>query len=222
MSTRRELISRALNERFRELCAERISHLAPERFGEMESFVSQVRELLSQASPTKINHPTDVNATDSWWLSETDCLSSLRMLSLGTPLQLRPGPPPIDSFIKSLDACRSNPEQRFQLLAERYACPLNFRSSGEDEAREYVLTRLMARDRAEIEKKSIGALESSDLLLRLNLVAVHAASGSDLRFLDALNYYYELLPTGWQPQGQSNWLLVSNFALYARALAAWI
>lgn len=223
MSMRRELISNALNERFKELCAQRVSQLAPERFGEMEPFVSQVGERLSGPSPNAINDSASrVDAHDSWWVSDTDCLSSLRALSLGNPLQLRPSQhPPIDSFLRSLDAYRSDPEQRFLLLAERYACPLNFSSPGEDEARENILTRLMARDRTEIEKASIEAVESSDLLLRLNLVAVHAASGPDLRFLDALNYYYELLPVGWQPQGQLNWLLVSYFALYARALAAW-
>jgi hypothetical protein len=221
---RRELISNALSERFRELCALRVSQLEPEKFGEMQPFVSQVREAMGDTSPTDINHPASgVGVPESWWASDTNCFSSLRALSLGSPLPLRAGQhPPIDAFIKSLDACRSDPERRFLLLAERYACPLNFSSPGEDKAREYLLTRLMVRDRAVIEKKSIEAVESSELLLRLNLVAVHATSGPDLRFLDALNYYYELLPVGWQPRGQFNWLLVSYFALYARALAAWI
>ena len=66
------------------------------------------------------------------------------------------------------------------------------------------------------------AVESSDLWLKLNLVAVYALRVPDLRFLDALNYYYELLPMTWQPQTQHDWLHISYLALYARALAAWI
>ena len=119
-------------------------------------------------------------------------------------------------------APRNDAERRFQLLTKRYSCPLNFSQSAEDGIREHVLTRLMAHDRARIEKTSVEAVESSDLLLRLNLVALHAARVPDLRFLDALNYYYELLPRSWRPQTQHGWLLISYFALYARALMAWI
>jgi hypothetical protein len=221
----RKLISQALNERFRELCGVRLSHFAPETSGEMASFASQVREQLSTSSPADLNNrASGMNTFDDWTVSDTDCLSSLRALSLGELLQLQPGTrPPLDDFIKSLDKARADPEQRFQLLAERYACPLNFTLAAEDETRERVLARLMAHDRARIEKDSIEAVESLDLLLRLNLVAVHAARTPDLRFLDALNYYYELLPDGWQPKAtQHKQLLISYFALYARALAAWI
>jgi hypothetical protein len=219
----REFISQALNERFHELCGVRLSHFVPETSGEIASFVSQVREQLSTASPTDINdHASQMNAFDGWAMSDTDCLSSLRALSLGEPLQLQRGTrPPLDDFIKSLDEARTNPERRFQLLAERYSCPLNFTLDAEDDAREYVLARLMANDRARIEQNSVSAVASRDLLLRLNLIAVHAARTPDLRFLDALNYYYELLPDGWQPNDTQHYrLLISYFALYARALAA--
>ena len=165
-----------------------------------------------------------MNTFDDWAMADTDCLASLRALSLGEPLQLHPGTrPPLDNFIKSLKDARADPERSFQLLAERYSCPLNFALDAEDDAREHVLARLMAHDRARIEKNSINEVASSDLLLRLNLVAVYAARTPDLRFLDALNYYYELLPDGWSPaEAQRKRLLISYFALYARALAAWI
>lgn len=221
----REFISKALNERFHELCGARLSRSAPETFDEAASFVSQVREQLSTASPADINNrASDMTALDDWAMSDTDCLSSLSALSLGEPLQLRPGArPPLGDFIKSLIEARTDPERRFQLLAERYSCPLNFTLDAEDDAREHILARLMTQDRARIEKNSIERVESADLLLSLNLVAVHAARTPDLRFLDALNYYYELLPDGWRPKAtQHKRLLISYFALYARALAAWI
>lgn len=221
---RREIISNALTERISELCGERIPQLAPEKFGEMKTFVSEVRERMLSASPADIKNSTpDQRAPRGWTTSDTDCLSSLRALCLDGQLQLHSGQqPPIDLFLKALDDSRRHPERRFQILAERYACPLNFTLPAEDEAREHVLTRLMAQTRARIEKDSVRAVDSDDLLLKLNLTALHASLAGDLRFLDALNYYYELLPATWQPHAQHNWLLASYLAFYARALAAWI
>jgi hypothetical protein len=220
----RELISKALRERFNELCGVRLSKFAPEEFGELASFVSHAQEQLHKALPADgQNSSPGMSAPDGWMESDADCLTSLRALGLGQPLQLRPGrSSSVDSFLKALDECRDHPERRFQLLSERYRCPLNFALPGEREVREHVLMRLMVQDRARLEKTGVAASLSDDLLLRLNLVAVQARLVPDLRFLDSLNYYYELLPATWQPQGQHDWLLVSYLALYARALAAWI
>lgn len=221
MSIRRELISNALHERFRELCTERISQLKPEKFGEDEAFVSQVREQLLNASPGEISDATSgMSAPGSWMASDTDCLASLRALSLGEPLRFHPASrPPLGPFIERLTTSRADPARRFQLLAERYSCPLNFTLQAEDEAREHVLARLMSHDRARIEGASVEAVNADDLLLKLSLLALHAARVPDVRFLDTLNYYYELLPRTWQPQTLANWLLASYFALYSRALA---
>jgi len=61
-------------------------------------------------------------------------------------------------------------------------------------------------------------VNADDLLLRLNLIAIYASFTIDLRYLDALNYYYELLPSAWRPESHS-WLRVSFLNFYARALA---
>jgi len=80
------------------------------------------------------------------------------------------------------------------------------------------------------------AVNSNDLLLKLNLTAIQALIAPpivaaqidnasltiDLRFLDALNYYHELIPANWRPHAQHHWLLVSYLALYTRALTAWL
>lgn len=217
---RRELVASALEERFRELSGGAAARLAPENFAGAEGFVSEVRGLLLKASVADFSVP-ETGAHDAWVDADADCLASLRALSLGRALQLRPGrPAPLEPFLESLAASRNDPGERFRLLAERYSCPLNFRLPSEDAAREHVLARLMAQDRARVERETIESVNADDLLLRLSLVAVHASSASDLRFLDALNYYYELLPAGWQPRGPYGWLLASYFALYARALAA--
>lgn len=224
MSTPKELIAKALSLRFRELCGERAARVAPETFGEMSAFVSRVRERLLKASPAEIKHPaSETNVPAGWMVSQGDCLASLRALSTGEPSELQPvARPPLDAFLESLVASRKDPARRFSLLADRYRWPQNFSHAAEDEARELVLTELMVHDRRLLEKDSPAALASSDLWLRLNLCALHAARVPDLRFLDALNYYYELPSKERQPQTQHGWLLISYLALYARALAAWM
>lgn len=190
----------------------------------MERFVSEVRERLQNASPAQFERSLSViHAPQNWVSADTDCLSSLAALSLGRPLHLHPGQhAPVESFLKAFQEARRDPGQSFRLLVDRYACPLNFSLPDEVAVQEYLLMRLMVHTRAKIEQSSIEAINSDDLLLKLNLIALNASLTTDLRFLDALNYYYELLPADWQPQAQHNWLLVSYCALYARALAAWL
>jgi hypothetical protein len=154
---------------------------------------------------------------------DADCLAFLRHLSAGERLPLRAAThPPSETFLLDLNACQREPARRFQLLNARYSYALNFTLPAETEIREHVLLRLMVHDRAQIERASLAAINSDDLLLRLNLTAIAAALTTDLRFLDALNYYYELLPADWQPPAPHGWLLVSYYTLYAHALIAWI
>ena len=99
----------------------------------------------------------------------------------------------------------------------RYRHPLNIAAPSEDEVREHLLERLMVSDRARIEQNA--SVDADDLLLKLNLIAINASLSRDLRYLDALNYYYELLPAAWYPESPQNWLRGSFLTFYARALA---
>jgi hypothetical protein len=225
MSIQRELIAKAVRRRFNELRLERLSQLTLEKFDAASAvFISQTRERLLNAAPEDLKNSLPApNAPDSWMESDADCLASLRRLSLNEPLRLRAAPhPPSETFLQDLNACGREPVRRFQLLNTRYRCPLNFALDSEAEVREYVLMRWMVQDRSRLEKDSLAAINSDDLLLKLNLTAIAAARNDDLRFLDALNYYYELLPATWQPPASHGWLVVSYYALYAHALAAWI
>ena len=219
-----ELISKAVERRLTELCNQRVAQLKPLSFDDMREFVSSVHKHLLNKSPLQLkNSFLAFNPPINWMDSETDCLSSLRLLSTEASIPLRQGTQPsVPAFLRELEEARDEPGRRFRLLIERYSCPLNFALSAEDEAREYVLKRLMVSDRARIENESIAAADSDDLLLKLNLVAICAGATRDLRFLDALNYYYELLPATWHPQSRHGWLLASNLALYARALVVWL
>jgi hypothetical protein len=77
----------------------------------------------------------------------------------------------------------------------------------------------MVSDRSRIEKDSLNLLDADDLLLRLNLIAIYGSFTDDFRYLDALNYFHELLPADWFPDSPNNWLRVSFDSFYVRALA---
>lgn len=120
------------------------------------------------------------------------------------------------SFYNELQGSIRDPQRRFELLTTRYLHPLNIAAASEHRVREHLLERLMVADRSRIEEHSLDQLNADDLLLRLNLIAIYASFTTDLRYLDALNYYYELLPSHWSAQ---NWLRMSFLNLYLRALA---
>jgi hypothetical protein len=221
----------ALRQRFDELCAVRIQAIVPEQFGSMKDFVAETRERILGAHREDSATPTlpRLPAPPGWMTAEnSNCLASLRALCLGEKTEARiaamagADATAAASFIEALEKHRQQPQERFRMLAERYRYALNITVPSEEAIREYLLMRLMVQDRARIEKRSAHPIDSDELLLKLNLLALHAALAPDLRYLDALNYYYELLPaTKWSPRlGQHAWLLVSYLALYAYALAA--
>jgi hypothetical protein len=216
----KELISIAVARRLSEV-RERVNRFDPEMFGDEGFFLTSVKEVLL-AQPDRISTLTPFSAPADWVAADTVCLTSLRVLSLHGPKTMPRAPhPPAGDFLNQLKKKSAARELMFSLLAERYAWPLNFSFAADDEVREYLLMLLMTADRTRIENNSAGDLNPDDLLLKLNLIGVHAATGTDLRFLDALNYYYELLPASVFPESQHPWLLISWWALYARALNSW-
>ena len=217
----KELISQAVAHRLGEVCA-RASQLQPDRFGEVGEFVSAVRKMLLNFRAADRKSFGSPAVTESWLDADGDCLDSLRKCSLGEALPTRPARhPPVEAFLQDLKQTAKRREPLFKLFVARYAYAPNFSFPAEDDVREYVLMQLMVADRARIEDASIANVDGNDLLLKLNLVANHAAATTDLRFLDALNYYYELLPATWYPDVENEWLLASYLALYARALMFW-
>jgi hypothetical protein len=230
MSIRSKLISDALTQRFRELCDERGQGLGFLRFGGgVNPFAQRVRQKLFNISPAQLSEPMGgMMRHDYWAQSQQPHLikfsPALFAIALGD--EMSPASeehPPVEPFMELLTTAASEPKRRVALLMERYSYPLNFTLPDEDVVREYVLTRVMSHYRSLIEKGSVQAINGDDLMVMLNLVAVHATRSPDLRFLDALNYYYELLPTKWYLRAHLQAaLFASYFALYARALAAWI
>jgi hypothetical protein len=215
------LISQALGRRLVEVC-KRVGRLDPERFGEAREFVSAVRASFRNELPAKLKSRFPSLAIhDHWTEAESDSLTAIRLVSLGAEKAMAPAPaPPTAPFLEKLKATPGG-VPLFQLLTERYANPLNFLFAPEDEVREHLLMSLMVSDRRRIEGGTIAPSDADDVLLKLNFVSLGAAATNDLRFLDALNYYYELLPPAWHPDAENRWLLPSWLALYARALISW-
>jgi hypothetical protein len=219
MIGREELIRDAAELRLREV-SERIAQLRPDQFHDDSEFVAQLQEVASQGALNRVTR--DQLQQAAWPHSDGDCLASLRALCLGKPQGGRESsPPPAEGVLQTLEAHKNDAARRFQILTDRYCCPANFSQPGEAEIREYILTRLMVQDRAAAER-SLSQIDPDDVLLKLNLIAIHAQTSSDLRFLDALNYYYELLPADWVPHARHEWLLPCYLGLYGRALAVLI
>ena len=215
----RELIAAAVGRRLHEV-RERVNALDPERFAGAGFYLSSVKEILRDEDNLKIKlSPFTVK---EWAAADTDCLTALRVISLhGQKSMALASHPPAEEFLTKLKQKSAAREPLFPLLLDRYQWPLNFSFLAENEIREWLLMRVMTASRARIERNSIAAIDADDLLLLLNLIGMQACAARDLRFLDALNYYYELLPATLHPESQNAWLLISFFALYARALVSW-
>ena len=193
-----------------------VESLSASDFNEPKEFVTRVRELV-QLQRLRANSPDHHNSV--WFESDLDCLKSLRKLALDEDINVRECLPPNDpDFMQTLRSASRDRNETFRLLTTRYAHPLNFSSHSEDSVREHVLERLMVRDRARLEGDPSISIDD-DLLLRLNLIAIHSITTSDLRFLDALNYHYELLSPNRSLESKHNWLFVSFLALYVSALS---
>ena len=190
MDTRQQIIANALRQRYDE-----ISKSASQPFSKWSAPVA-------------------------WFESRGDLLTVIHALASDEPVDCIETSPPVESeFFDALQASVRDPQRRFELLTTRYLHPLNVAAPSEHRIREHLLERLMVADRARIEQHSLGLLNPDDLLLRLNLIAIYASFTTDLRYLDALNYYYELLPSDWC---SNNSLRLSFLNFYLRALATHI
>lgn len=216
MNTRQAFIAKALRQRYTKVCST-VESLVSDDFNGQKEFVSHTKQFLRDNTRQGTFVPWKLPI--AWFGTDSDCLISLRKLAVGEDLICEEGSPPTSSdFLPTLRAASRHPNQRLQLLTSRYAHPLNFSSASEELVREHVLERLMVQDRSRIERDSSLEIDG-DVLLRLNLIAIHSSMERDLRFLDALNYYYEQLSQTRKCESQNKCLFVSFLALYARALS---
>ncbi|HKG59140.1 MAG TPA: hypothetical protein VKB05_05120 [Pyrinomonadaceae bacterium] len=182
--------------------------------------VNALRQRYDEVSKTASQPLRKWLAPETWFESTSDSLTAIRALAADEEIEcIETAAPDEPSFFDDLQASIRDPQRRFQLLTTRYLHPLNVAVSSEQRVREHLLERLMVGDRARLEQHSLQLINPDDLLLRLNLIAIYASFTTDLRYLDALNYYYELLPPAWYPD---HWLRLSYLNFYLRALATHI
>src|SRR5690242_9703006 len=183
----------------------------------MTGFVSRLQKQLTTA--VEGQQFRSWKAPESWFESSGDSLAAIRALAADENIQCIEGAPAYEpDFFDALHSVIRAPQRRFDLLTSRYLHPLNIAAPSEHRIREHLLERVMVADRARIEQHSVQLLNADDLLLKLNLIAIYASLTTDLRYLDALNYYYELLPSAWRPESPHRWLRVSFLSFYLRAL----
>jgi hypothetical protein len=216
-------IAQALQQRLGELRKTSADRISPSRFGDQSSFAAQVQEILQSEniSPWMESPTIDASSPPRWIDSEKDGLAFLRQVALGEspPVDFKDADPKenAETFLKIL---HENKSERFQPLIRRYRCSFNLRLESEKEIVEFLLYQLMVPKRVKLDKGNLDSLDHDELLLMLSFIAVYAAGSPDLRFIDSLNYYYERLPANWKPEGAHPWLLISFYALYARALTS--
>jgi hypothetical protein len=150
-----------------------------------------------------------------------DCQASLSecLLSIGVGETIGHRPSATEATALSCANFRRLPTQaRVQALSVRYRCPLNIGVRSEADIAEELLRQLMVRDRTRLEAEV--EFDADDLLLKLNLVGLCAGMKRDLRFLDALNYYYELPHRSLaRLRGNPQWL-AAWLCIYAQLLCA--
>ncbi len=195
MTTNKEFIASALHQRLQD-----------------------VRDRMASLGVEAVNVQLEI--PESWKASSSGCLDSLRLLMLGKEIEVSDEEPaPAEVVLETLKSVARDSSRRFELLTQRYSYSLNFLNHSEDGIREHLLERLMVQDRAAIERSSVDAIDARELLLRLNLLSLYAAVSSDLRYLDALNYYFELLPSNWDLNVEQRELLNSFLVLYTKAMS---
>ena len=107
-------------------------------------------------------------------------------------------------------------DERIEVLYDRYSCPLNIGLPSESDVAEELLRQLMVPDRAKLEAGTEFDVEM--VLLKLNLVGLRAMITRDLRYLDALNYFYELPRRSLMRMGSNPHLLAFWLCIYAQLL----
>jgi hypothetical protein len=127
--------------------------------------------------------------TFRWMNCGASFTDNLRAIALAHNLEHRPSDAGRDRLCLAKFNKLSRIE-RMELLYDRYRCPLNIGLSSESDVAEELLRQLMVPDRAKLEAGT--EFDAEMVLLKLNLVGLRAMITRDLRYLDALNYFYEL------------------------------
>jgi len=155
----------------------------------LESLGSAARDVESFLSGQDAFRDWRFAATFPWMNCDASFMDCLCAISLAGKVEYQPSDTP-PSRLLPVDLNKLSSSERVKALCARYRCPLNIGLPSESEVAEELLRQLMVQDRAKLEAG--GEFDVEVVLLKLNLVGIRAMIMRDLRFLDALNYFYEL------------------------------
>jgi len=155
-------------------------------------------------------------AAFTWMNCDASFMDCLDAMALARDIEHRASNTgPVGLSLVSFNKLASN--QRSEILCDRYQCPLNIGLHSESDVAEELLRQLMVPDRAKLEA---GAEFDVDMvLLKLNLVGARAMITRDLRYLDALNYFYELPRRSLTRMRANPRFLASWLCIYAQLLS---
>ena len=183
----------------------------------LESLGSVAKEVESFLSGQNSICDWGLVARFTWMNCEATFLDCLCAIALARKVEYQPSDtsPPRLLF---RDPNKLSTNERFRALCDRYRCPLNIGLPSESDVAEELLRQLMVQDREKL--VAGGEFDVDMVLLKLNLVGVRAMITRDLRFLDALNYFYELPHRSLVRLRPSPRLLAFWLCLYAQLLCA--
>jgi hypothetical protein len=124
-----------------------------------------------------------------WMDCDASFADNLRAIALAHNLEHRPSDAASDRLCMGAFN-RLQRDERMEFLYDRYRCPLNIGLPSETDVAEELLRQLMVPDRGKLQAGT--EFDVDMVLLKLNLTGVRAMVTRDLRYLDALNYFYEL------------------------------
>ena len=209
---REEILRRAFLRRRTELRKWWKHLISPECLESLDGLRPRVESFLS--GPDTIRD-WRFAARGTWIDCDASFWDSLRVIALAANTDYRSLNSGTD-ILSPADLNRLSPSARLGVLIARYRCPLNIGLASESDLAEELLRQLMVPDRAKLE---VGAEFDVDMvLLKLNLVGIRAMITRDLRFLDALNYFYELPRRSLYRMRANPRLLAFWLCIYAQLL----
>jgi hypothetical protein len=208
------LLREALLARRAELRKSWKQFISTECLASLGSFAHEVESFLSGKDPIR---DWRFVANFTWMNCEATFLDSLRAIALGGKVEYQPSDTS-PSRLLTADLNKLSSSERFKALCDRYRCPLNIGLPSESDVAEELLRQLMVPDRAKLEAGK--EFDVDFVLLKLNLAGIRAMVTRDLRFLDALNYFYELPKRSLTRLQASPRLLASWLCIYAQILCA--
>jgi hypothetical protein len=212
LDRRKEILREALLRRRAELRKSWKHLISREGLESLGSLAPDVEAFLSGQGSIHDWRPV---ATIKWINCDASFSDCLRTIALVGSVEYRPSdtnPPRLS--LPHLNKLSN--DERLKTLCDRYRCPLNIGTASEFDVAEELLRQLMVPDRAKLEAGE--KFDVDIVLLKLNLVGIRAMITRDLRFLDALNYFYELPQQSLTRMRASPRFLAFCLCIYAQLL----